>query len=104
MSNQALRRFVSNVGQMIASGDTDRAFDQLGSFLASGAPELYNEVVVQTARYQRLRRNERKGLLTNEQFEVEQNKLNKALMALLEELPTRVESKMSPLSTEMEMT
>jgi V8-like Glu-specific endopeptidase len=54
------------------------------------------------ATYNRLRRNERKGLITQENAEVRYARITNSLLALLEELPQRVSSEMSPVAPPQE--
>jgi V8-like Glu-specific endopeptidase len=96
MTKTSLQKFVQSVRQQIAQGETQLALDRLQNYLSASAPNLCNEVVLHTARYNRLRRDERKGIITWDVAQAEQYKLIKALLELLEEIPEKVSAEMSP--------
>ena len=96
MTAPSLQKFVQSLRQQIAQGEIQLALDQLENYLSASAPDLRNEAILHTARYNRLRRDERKGIITREMAQAEQNRLVNALLELLEEMPDRISVGMSP--------
>lgn len=101
MAAPSLEHLVKEIRRLIADGETGQAIEQLKNYLHSNVPDLYNEVVIQASRYNRLRRSERVGTITGEQFEVGQNKIAKSLLDLIDELPARVARELSPLGVDV---
>ena len=101
MAGSSLEHLVNGIKQLLADGETKQAIEQLKSYLHSNVPDMYNELVIQASRYQRLRRSERAGTITREQFEVDQNKIAKSLLELVDEIPAKVERKLSPLGVDI---
>lgn len=97
MSSSSLDKFVDGVRNQIVAGETETALDQLRNYLSGAAPKLNNEVLLQTSRYNRLRRDQRKGLISRDAEQAEQNKLANDLLDLLEEIPKHVSLAMSPV-------
>lgn len=97
MAAPSLEHLVGEIRRLIADDEIEQALEQLKNYLHSNAPDLYNEVVIHASRYNRLRRSERAGTVTREQFEVDRTRLAKSLLELVDELPARVERKLSPL-------
>ncbi len=75
MATDSLKRFLQDVREQINLGETQTALDQLQSYLGNSLPKLKNEVSLHAARYNRLRRDERKGLISREVAQAEQTKL-----------------------------
>jgi endonuclease G len=97
MSAIAWSDFVERVRELVASDQIEQALDQLKSIRYSGTRDLHDEVILQTSRFRRLQREWRKGVLTHEQFDVERNRLTNALLALLAEIPGRIDQESSPV-------
>src|SRR6185295_11784147 len=97
MAKPSLENLIHTIQELIAEGEIEIAIDQLKNYLHSNLPRAYDEVLIQSSSYRRLQRSERKGILTREQFVVEQNRIAKALLDLLNELPHQVEKKLLPL-------
>jgi len=97
MAKPSLEYLIHTIQELIAEGEIETAIEQLKNYLHSNLPRTYDEILIQSSSYQRLQRSERKGLLTREQFVVEQNRIAKALLDLLKELPRQVEKKLLPL-------
>ena len=97
MGRPSLAYLTNRIQQLIADGQIEEGIEQLKNYLHSNVPALYDEIIVQASRYRRLLRSERGGMLTTEQFNVEQNKVARAILALLDEIPSRVDQKLVPL-------
>ncbi|HVQ38709.1 MAG TPA: trypsin-like peptidase domain-containing protein [Pyrinomonadaceae bacterium] len=101
MANPSLEHLTSGIKQLIAEGEIEQAIEQLKNYLHSTLPQSYNDVLLQASRYSRLLRSERTGLITREQFEVDQTKISRSLLALLDELPRKIDRKLSPLGVDI---
>lgn len=75
---------LNSIRQQIQQGDLELALDRLQGYLRATASAQLNEVILQTARYNRLRREERKGVITQEAARVEESRLVDALLQLLD--------------------
>lgn len=95
--SESAQNLVQSLERLLAQGEMQLVFDQLQSYLVS-VPDLRDEVVLLTARYNRLNRCERKGVVTHEEALVEENRLTSALLALLKEIPAKMTQPMSPAS------
>ena len=96
MTTSSLQKFTQSIREQIVQGEIPLALDQLQNYLSASAPDLRNEVILQTASYNRLRREERKGIISRDTAQAEQNRLVNALLYLLDEIPRRVSDAMSP--------
>lgn len=101
MSSESLARFVDRIRDQIVAGEIQAALDQLQNYLSGAAPKLNNEVSLQASRYNRLRRDQRKGLLNRDTAQAERNKLEHDILDLLEEIPRHVSLAMSPVQLAM---
>jgi endonuclease G len=91
-----LQRLVQNLREQIAQGEVGLAFDRLQNYLSASAPALRDEVIGLEERYDRLRRDERKGIISRETAEIEQDRLVNALLEFLEQVPDKISQEMSP--------
>jgi len=91
-----LQRLVQNLREQIAQGEIGLAFDRLQNYLSASAPALRDDVIRLEARYNRLRRDERKSVMSREAAEVEQDRLVNELLGLLEKVPDEISQEMSP--------
>lgn len=99
MPKPSIEYLTNRIQQLIEEGQIEEGIEQLKNYLHSNVPALYNEILGQASRYRRLLRKERTGLLTGEQFDVEQNKIAKALLDLLTELPRHIKQNLLPLDS-----
>jgi endonuclease G len=99
MSNESLQSFVDVIRDYVVAGDVQTALDQLQNYLSGAAPRLNREVSLYAARYNRLRSDERKGLLNRGEALAEQNRLVDNILELLEGLPAQVSPQMSPVQS-----
>ncbi len=97
MTASSVQLFLQILRRQIAEGDIQSALDQLHNFLSAGAPSLRNEATVHTARYNRLCREERKGIITRETFQVELNRLSQNILDFLNEIPRAINKEMAPV-------
>jgi endonuclease G len=98
MTTTSLQKLLQNIREQIAQGELQLALDQLKNYLAASDGDLYNEAILDMARYDRIRREERKGTLTREEARVEQAKLEDNVLALLKEIPKKISREKSPSS------
>ncbi len=98
MATTSLQKFIQNLRQQISQGEIKLVLDQLQNYLSAGAPDLRDEVILLTTRYNRLEREKRKGVISRDTAQAEQNKLTNTLLELLEEVSNKVSREMSPAS------
>lgn len=91
--SEASYRLIDDIRKLIGDGDIEQAIERLKSVLQADRSEPYNEILLHESRYRRLRRDERKGTLARESFQVEINKLMVSLLGMVEELPPRLREK-----------
>jgi V8-like Glu-specific endopeptidase len=96
MTTTSLQKLVQSWQQQIAQGEVALVLDQLLNYLSASALDLRDEVILLTARYNRLRREERKGVVSRDTAQAEQNRLLNALLELLEEVPKKISKELSP--------
>ena len=96
MTATSLQKLVQSLRQQIAQGEIELALGRLQNYLSASAPGLRDEVILLTARYNRLCRDERKGVISRDRAQAEQNRLNDALLSLLKEVSNKVSKEMSP--------
>lgn len=70
---------------LVSSGDQNGALDRLARLLQGRETQLYNEVLVQTARVADLRRRERAGQITDAAASTERNRITIAILELIDE-------------------
>ena len=71
---------------LIAAARTGDAIAQLVQYAEQHAPELANEVLLISTRWENLKRRERMGVLSYSEVNVERNQVNNALLGLIGEL------------------
>lgn len=96
MENQALKEFLAKIREQIQLGETQIALDSLQSYLAAASVKLKNELSLQISRYNRLRRDERKGVISRADSQAEQARLDDALLEFLDEIPKFIKPEASP--------
>jgi len=97
MTTISLQNFIQSLREQVAQGETELALDRLQNYLSACVPALRNEVILLTTRYNRLRREERKGVISRDTAQAEQNRLVNALLELLEEVSSRISTEMAPV-------
>jgi V8-like Glu-specific endopeptidase len=97
MSSKSLESFVDGIRAQIVAGEIQAALDQLQNYLSGASPKLNNEVLLHASRYNRLCRDQRKGVLSRDAAQAEQVKLENDLLDLLDEIPKLVSLAMSPV-------
>lgn len=103
MTTISLQQLIQSIRQQIAQGEIELALDRLLNYLSASAPNLRDEVILHTARYNRLRRDERRGIIASDAARVEENRLINALLQILEEMPRTIDTKMSPVPSPVGM-
>ncbi|HEY72310.1 MAG: hypothetical protein DRJ03_31585 [Chloroflexi bacterium] len=98
MTTASLPKLLQNIREQIAQGELQLALDQLKNYLAASDGDLYNEAILDMARYNRIQREERKGTLTREEARVEQAKLEDNVLALIKEIPKKISRDRLPFS------
>ncbi|MFX1374572.1 MAG: trypsin-like peptidase domain-containing protein [Promethearchaeota archaeon] len=96
MALRSLEKFISNIRELIILGKIDFALDQLHNYLRSSSPDLRNEVILQLARYNQIRKNIRQNLITEEAAKIEQLRLKNALLEFLDIIPRHITIDKSP--------
>ncbi len=71
------------IDEYIASGETKLALEQLGGFLSDLSEKYLNDWFQVSARYHELESEKNRGVLSQNEVEVEMNKINFALLTLL---------------------
>jgi V8-like Glu-specific endopeptidase len=97
MSSDSLKYFLNNIREQIVAGEVQAALDELQNYLSGVAPGLNNEISLQASRLNRLRRDQRRGIVSREAAQAERNKLVSDILDLLEEIPRHVTLALSPV-------
>lgn len=96
MPDESIQKFAQDIREQITLGKTGFALDQLQNYVDGSVPELRNEVSIQRARFTRLRRDERMGVITRDEAAAERARLENALLQFLDELPDHISIDRSP--------
>lgn len=78
---------VSRIQTLIKNDRIEQALKELEIWAAENDSDLHNTVIMQMARYNQLRRNERMGLLSRDEGFRMGNQIRFAVLSLLEDLP-----------------
>lgn len=81
------KQFAAHIRELIAAGDLQAALDQLQSLLQN-SPRL-DEVIMQSARFQDIRREIRLGVVDHEQASLTKNQIKAGVLDLLREIETQ---------------
>lgn len=98
MTTRYLKEQVEKLKKALANDETLRVIDEVLN-LSVALPQTYNEVLLQRARFVRTEREERKGTLTPETASVQKNKINHAILGLLDEIISTLPSESSPIAS-----
>ncbi len=90
-------KLIQNFRRQISEGEIALVLDQLQNYLCAGAPALRDEAILLTARYNRIRRNARKGTITNGAAQAEENKIIQSILELLEDVSEKIITEMAPV-------
>ncbi|MFL5356470.1 trypsin-like peptidase domain-containing protein [Archangium sp.] len=82
---------MSRLKELVRENETQLAAEQLAAFLKGANQDLYNEVLLHGSRLNRLRRQERAGLMTSAEAEVQRNRINHALLELIDAVPEQLQ-------------
>lgn len=104
MSQTSLKQFIQSCREQILQDQIILVLDRLQNYLSASAPDLRDEVILLTARENRLLRDERKGIISRDTAQAEQNKLVNSLLAILDELCNKVSKEMTPSPSELSVT
>lgn len=96
MKTSPLQELVESIRKQIQLGDVNLALDRLHNYLDASSPKLRDEVIIHQARYNRLQKQERMGLMSREDAQVGLNRLSSALLALLEKMPDEISNEALP--------
>jgi endonuclease G len=102
MTTTSLKTLTRSIREQVAQGEIQLALDQLENYLSASAPDLRDEVSLLTSRQNRLRRNERKGIITYEIAQAEQTRIESAILDILEEMPGEIGAEMLPSPAPLE--
>jgi endonuclease G len=82
-----VKSFFDRLRDLIARDEPELAVEQLAAFLkGTASPEFLREVLVQAGRLARLRKQERRGLISGDQVSRERAQISDALLQLVDEL------------------
>ena len=95
MTAESLNQFTKSLREQIAQGEIELALGRLQNYLSSSAPALRDEIVLLTARYNRIRRESRKGIISRDTAQADENRLVASLLELIEEVPDEISDEMS---------
>jgi endonuclease G len=98
MTTLSLQKLLRSIREQIEQGEIQLALDRLQNYLIASAPALYDEVILHTARFNRLRRDERRGTITRDTFEAEVTRITAALLDFLKEIPASISTEMTPFT------
>ncbi|MGD2177858.1 MAG: trypsin-like peptidase domain-containing protein [Anaerolineae bacterium] len=96
MATESLQKFSKSIQEQIAQGEIELALDRLQNYFGSSAPDLRDEVLLLTARYNRIRRERRRGTVARETAVADETRIVAALLELLEEAAREISEEMSP--------
>ena len=80
---------VNQLRNLIADNRIDPAVDQMLRLAKDADEELYNQVLMQSQRWKKLKRENRMDLLTSSEAGIEQNRIVNGLLEILSELAKR---------------
>lgn len=88
---------IEKLRRQIEDDRTLNVLDELLSLLSAVSKKKYNETVLQKARYIRIERQERLGLITYDTAQIHKNRINQAILYLLDGLRTELTPQNTPL-------
>ena len=89
--------FWDQIRNLIAGDEVEFALEQMSASLKGvAAPEAFREVLVQTGRLTRLRKQERRGFMSVDQVSLKRSKIADALLQLVDELASRTNAAERP--------
>ena len=97
MRSEQVAHVVDSIRKTLASGEVGLAIDELRGAVPSLAPSLLDTVLLLAGQFSRLRAAKLGSLRTEEQLDVEMNRLADRTLALLAELPKRALPEMAPV-------
>ncbi len=97
MTEDTLEGFLNSLREQIARGETELALDRLHNYVRVAPPEIQEEVTLLSARYYRLQRDSRRGVVARDRAEAEENRIVAAFLDLLAEIPRRVDADKKPV-------
>lgn len=103
MAESGIEHLTDEIRRLVREDEIELGVERLTGFLHQNVPDLYNEALLQGGRLRRLDRQERAGLITAGDAQVQRNRLSLALLGLLDEVPGRVQPSMAPLGTDIAM-
>lgn len=96
MTAESLQKLARSIQEQIAHGEIELALDRLQNYLSGSAPDLRDEVLLLTARYNRIRRERRRGTITRQTAVTDETRIIAALLELLKEVQGEIDEEMSP--------
>ena len=75
-----------SIKDLISKGKLDMAFDQLEALAEGGDDDLQNTIILQSARFKRLHRDERAGVIGFEDASRTRNQITYGLLSLMDEI------------------
>lgn len=96
MTSETLRKFISEIQEQIIVDELETAIDMLLNYLVASDHKLQNELILYSARYNRLRIDQRKGVIERKDARIEQAQIENSVLDLLEDLSNSVEDTLLP--------
>ena len=86
---------LSGVKSLLEANEVKLALEQLISFLRGADSEFYNEAILHMSRLMRVQKQERMGLLTQEESSSQRNRITHAVLQLLGDIPMQLQRQRS---------
>lgn len=97
MQGNTLQELINNLQKQIARGETGSAIDHLVNYLDAEYSALRDEALLLSSRYYRIKRDERKGVISRDTASSEYNRVSESLLKLLEQVKSTVEKEKFPV-------
>lgn len=79
---------VEYVHQLIKQGKLKTALEALEKWAEGKDQDLHNTIIIQMARWNSLKRDERMGIMGKDEFQRNVNRIHYAVLSILEDVPT----------------
>jgi len=100
-SDSPLSELIRHIRGLIAEGDLSEAVDETRNIALNASRDLADEAIALAGRHAHLVRNDRKGILTNDESRVERRRIEAAVLGLLEELERNLPRTAAPVPAQV---
>jgi len=83
--------YLNSLKSFLKEGELGNAIDQFDEIAKEISNDFHNNVILQSARYRRIRKDKLNGLVSDANYQLEINKINHALLQLIDEIPENVQ-------------